>query len=133
MVVGGDHQRDILGIESRHLEDHRILAQVQHAADVQRVVVGPRDLPHRVVFQLGIGVTGIPSALLERELVVHVVHGNVLIRPPHDVLDLLIAEDDGFLRHRGCRHHRHRKQGYAPRANFPEYAAHHLASIEHSR
>ena len=29
VVVAGDHQRDVIRIEGRHLEDHGILAQVE--------------------------------------------------------------------------------------------------------
>jgi hypothetical protein len=96
LVVSRDHQRDILRIENRHFQDHGILAQVKHAADIERVVVGACNLPHRVVFELGIGLTGVPSTLLEREFVVHVVHGHVLVGAADEVLDLSVAERDFF-------------------------------------
>ena len=41
VVVGRDHQRDVLGVEGRHFQNRGIITQVQHAADVERVVIGP--------------------------------------------------------------------------------------------
>jgi len=69
VVVAGDHQRDVLRVEGSHLQDHRILAQVQQTDDVEGVVVGPRDLAHGVILQFRVRITAIPTALLERELV----------------------------------------------------------------
>ena len=97
MIVAGDHQRDVVRVEGRHLEDHRIVAQVEQRGDVESVVVRPRDLAHGVVLELGVGVDRVPAALLERELVVHVVHGNVLVGVPDEVLDLGVAEHGANL------------------------------------
>ncbi len=90
VVVAGDHQGDIIRVEGRHLQDHRVLAQVDQRGDVERVVVGPRDLSHRVIFKLGIGVRRVPATLFDRELIVHVVHGDVLVGAFDEVLDLRV-------------------------------------------
>jgi hypothetical protein len=92
VVVGGDHQRDIVRVERWEIEDHRLGTQVEHAADVQGVVVRPRDIAHRVVLEHGVRINRIPATLLEGELVVDVVHGDVLVRPPDDVVDLGVGQ-----------------------------------------
>ena len=78
MVVAGDHQRNIDGIESGKLQDHRFLGDIHHGADIKSVIVGTRDGTHRMVREHGIGLDPVPSArihrivLIHRELVVHV-------------------------------------------------------------
>ena len=60
-----------------------ILAQVQHGTDVEGVIVGLRDIPHSGILERGICNTGIPGAIFHRELIVHVVHGDVLVEAAH--------------------------------------------------
>ena len=80
------------------------LAQIQRATDVKRVVVGPSNILHRVILELGIGITGVPP-LLERGLIIHVVHCNVLVGSLDDVLQLRVAEF-GSRQGRGGDHQR---------------------------
>jgi hypothetical protein len=95
MVIGRDHQRDIFRIDSRHLGDYRVPAQVQQTADVERIVIWAGNLLHRVILEPGIGDTGIPAALLERKLVVDIIHRHVLVGAADEVLNLCIAEFHG--------------------------------------
>ena len=43
VVVRGDHQRYVLGIEGRHLDNHRILPNIDQAGDIQGIVIRPRN------------------------------------------------------------------------------------------
>ena len=68
------------------------MPQVEQTTDVERVVVGPRDLAHGVVFQLGVRVARVPPALLESEFVVHVVQGDVGIGAANEVVDIGVGQ-----------------------------------------
>ena len=73
------------------------MAQVEQRGDVKSVVVWPCDLAHGVVLEPGVGVDRVPAALFEGELVIHVVHRNVLVGVPDEVLDLGVAEQGAII------------------------------------
>ena len=90
VVVAGDHERHVLRIKGRHLEDDGLLAQVEHTGDVERIVVRPGDQLERVVLQLGVDIDDVPAAVLHRPLVVHVVHGDVLPGALDEIFELFV-------------------------------------------
>lgn len=104
------------GIERGKLDDHRVLAQVQHRKHIQRVIIRPWKRPNGGVHEaLGI-VSLVPPSRSEGILFTHnkivqrIEQGDVLIGTAHEVLHLGIVEFGGVKRADRCQaengHHR---------------------------
>ena len=107
MVVRGRLERHELGIERGIVNDDRLGAQVEHGTHVERVVVRPRDSLDGMIRQSSRHVGLVPAAaghgivFVQGEIVDDVVHRDVLIRTPDDVLHLCIVERCRVLSQRG--------------------------------
>ena len=97
-IVSRGFHRSILRIECRNVEYYRLISQVKHSDLIKGVIIRPSNGVHFGVGEFGRLVNLIPAIgtqgvmRIHSCLVIHIIHGDILVRSPYNIFDLRMVE-----------------------------------------